>query len=147
MCGGYNPLKDVLKTTVYALAKWRNGNRPEGLKGPGGVVIPTAIIDRPPSAELAPGQLDSDSLPPYPLLDAILVEMIEKRTPLSMIPEKGFEPAMVDRVYSMLKRAEYKRRQGAPGPKTSQLAFARDRRMPIVNKFDTGQQAKLRAML
>lgn len=147
MCGGYNPLKDVLKTTVYALAKWRNGNRPEGLKGPEGVVIPVAIIDRPPSAELAPGQLDSDSLPPYPMLDAILVEMIERRTPLAMIPEKGFEPAMVDRVYSMLKRAEYKRRQGAPGPKTSQLAFARDRRMPIVNRFDTGQEAKLRAML
>ena len=146
MCGGFSPLKDVFKTTVFALARWRNQNRPEGLLGPSGIVIPVEIIERPPSAELAPDQKDTDSLPPYPVLDAILEEMVEKWTPLDEIVAKGFDRGVVERVYRMLKRAEYKRRQGAPGPKTSYRAFARDRRFPIVNGFDATMIGSLREM-
>ncbi len=143
MCGGYTPLKDIFKTTVYSLARWRNGNRPDGLKGPDGVVIPTEIIDRPPSAELSPGQLDTDSLPPYPILDAILAELLEHDTPVSMVPDKGFEPELVDRVFRMLKSAEYKRRQGAPGPIITDKGF---RRVPVVNSFDPRQLERLREL-
>ncbi|MCD8351801.1 MAG: NAD+ synthase [Planctomycetaceae bacterium] len=143
MCGGYTPLKDIFKTTVYSLARWRNGNRPDGLKGPEGVVIPTEIIDRPPSAELAPGQLDTDSLPPYPILDAILSELLEHDTPVSLVPSKGFEPELVDTVFRMLKSAEYKRRQGAPGPIITDKGF---RRVPVVNRFDPSQRERLREM-
>ena len=146
MCGGFNPLKDVFKTTVFALARWRNANFPEGLLGPSGVVIPPAIIERPPSAELSPGQKDTDSLPPYDVLDAILGEMVEKQTPNADIAAKGFDRELVDRVYRMLKFAEYKRRQGAPGPKTTYRAFARDRRMPIVNGFHPAMIEQLRDM-
>ncbi|MCC8190305.1 MAG: NAD(+) synthase, partial [Planctomycetes bacterium] len=146
MCGGYNPLKDVFKTTVFALARWRNRARPTGLLGPAGVVIPPAIIERPPSAELAPGQKDTDSLPPYPVLDAILEDLVEKQLPVADIAAKGFDRALVDRVYRLLKRAEYKRRQGAPGPKTTYRAFARDRRMPIVNGFDPDMTDNLRRL-
>ena len=146
MCGGFNPLKDVFKTTVFALARWRNANCPQGLLGPNGVVIPPAIIERPPSAELSPGQKDTDSLPPYEVLDAILSEMVEKQTPNAEIAAMGYDRALVDRVYRMLKFAEYKRRQGAPGPKTSYRAFARDRRMPIVNGFLPSMTEQLREM-
>lgn len=133
MCGGFNPLKDLFKTTIYALAAWRNRNRPPGLLGPDGTVIPPEIIERPPTAELSPGQRDSDSLPPYPVLDAILEEMLDKRTPREDIVKKGFEREMVERVARMLRRAEYKRRQGAPGPALSLRPFGG--RMPIVNGF------------
>ncbi|MCD8140998.1 MAG: NAD(+) synthase [Planctomycetaceae bacterium] len=143
MCGGYTPLKDIFKTTVYSLARWRNGNRPDGLKGPEGTVIPAEIIDRPPSAELAPNQLDTDSLPPYPILDAILAELLEHDTPVSRIAEKGFEPELVDKVFRMLTLAEYKRRQGAPGLIITDKGF---RRVPVVNRFDPGQRERLREM-
>ncbi len=146
MCGGYNPLKDVFKTTVYALADWRNKNHPAGLRGPAGCVIPQEIIDRPPTAELSPGQKDTDSLPPYPVLDAVLEEMVERQLPLEDIIAKGFERPMVERIYRMLKYAEYKRRQGAPGPKTSYRAFTRDRRFPIVNGFSAAMIGELEAM-
>ncbi len=146
MCGGYNPLKDVFKTTVFALAEWRNRNRPAGLAGPAGVAIPPEIITRPPTAELAPGQKDSDSLPPYPVLDAILALMVEECAPRDEIVARGFERETVEKVYRLLKRAEYKRRQAAPGPKTSLMAFARDRRIPIVNGFDASMIGTLRAM-
>lgn len=146
MCGGYCPLKDVYKTTVYALAKWRNANRTQSLRGPKGIVIPVEIIERPPSAELAPDQLDTDTLPPYPLLDAILAGIVEQRDSVEEIIARGYKPEMVYRVYRMLKRAEYKRRQGAPGPKTTFRAFTRDRRIPIVNGFDPAMAAELRDM-
>lgn len=146
MCGAYNPVKDVFKTTVFALARWRNDNCPEGLLGPAGVVIPTEIIERPPSAELAPDQKDTDSLPPYPVLDAILEEIVEKRTPNAEIVAKGYDRDLVERVYRMVKRAEYKRRQGAPGAKTTCRAIARNRRLPMVNGFDPEMIAKLRAL-
>ncbi len=146
MCGGFNPLKDVFKTTVYELAEWRNRTRPDGFLGPDGIAIPVEIIERPPSAELAPDQKDTDSLPPYPVLDAILEMMVEQQAPLAEIVAKGFEQTTVERVYRMLKLAEYKRRQGAPGPKTSYRAFSRERRFPIVNGFYAGMIAELHAM-
>lgn len=138
MCGGFNPLKDVYKTTVYALAEWRNRR---------GIVIPREIIDRPPSAELSPDQLDTDSLPPYPVLDAILGELIEHNAPAGDVIAKGFDAALVTRVQGMVQRAEYKRRQSVPGTKATSAAFARDRAMPIVNKFTLSQRDALRAML
>ncbi len=144
MCGGFCPLKDVFKTNVFKLAKWRNKHRPAGLKGPEGLVIPTEIIERPPSAELSDGQLDSDSLPPYPLLDGILREFVEKRLPVEAIAGMGYDPEMVAKVHRMLRLSEYKRRQGAPGPKLSPRAFTHDRRVPIVNHFYPGMIAKIR---
>lgn len=136
MCGGFNPLKDLFKTTVYDLARWRNRHRPAGLYGPVGIVIPPEIIERPPTAELAPGQRDSDSLPPYPVLDRILEELLEKRTRLGEIVRQGFDAATVERVARMVRRAEYKRRQGTPGPGLSLRPFCG--RLPIANGFSEG---------
>ncbi len=143
MCGGYSPLKDVYKTTAYALARWRNRNRPAGFLGPAGAVIPEEILDRPPTAELSPGQKDTDSLPPYEVLDAILERLVENEDPIEEIIAQGFEPELVEQVYSMLMRAEYKRRQAPPGPKTTRRAFARDRHMPIVTHFQPDSIAEL----
>ncbi len=137
MAGAYNPLKDVFKTMSYAVADWRNRNRPAGLSGPAGEVIPQSIIDRPPSAELSDGQLDTDSLPPYATLDAVLRELVEKETSATELAARGdFDPALVRRVHRMLRLSEYKRRQAAPGPKTTDRAFTLDRRMPMTNAFD-----------
>jgi NAD+ synthase len=136
--GAYNPLKDVFKTTVYAVADWRNSHRPAGLHGPEGEAIPQTIIDRPPSAELSPDQLDTDSLPPYPVLDALLHEFVEKETPLAEVIAQGTDPALAKRVCRLLRLAEYKRRQAAPGPKTTERALTLDRRMPMTNAFDPG---------
>jgi NAD+ synthetase len=139
MCGGFNPFKDVYKTMVYLLANWRNQHHSKELAGPSGEVIPEDIIVRPPSAELAPDQKDSDSLPPYPILDSILAEMVENQTPMTNIAELGFGQEMVEKVYNLLLHAEYKRRQGAPGPKTTTRAFTKDRRIPMINRFDPKQ--------
>lgn len=146
LCGGYTPLKDVFKTTVYSLARWRNANLPQGLKGPEGVVIPVEIIDRAPSAELSPNQLDTDSLPPYPVLDAILAEILEGGTPVGQMVEKGFDPEVVDKVFRMYKQSEFKRRQASPGPRFSENGPAWTKRYPIVNRFDPSMQAKLLEM-
>ena len=135
MCGGYNVLKDVYKTTVLALARWRNANRPVGAAGPGGRVIPGNIIEKPPSAELRPDQTDQDSLPPYETLDDILECLIEREMAPDAIVARGHEPATVRRVWRMLDVAEYKRRQAPPGVKLTSRAFGRDRRYPITNGF------------
>ncbi len=126
MAGGYSVLKDVYKTTVYDLARWRNRD---------GDVIPAAIIDKAPSAELRPDQLDSDSLPPYPVLDAILWEYIEADRTAREIIGDGNDPDLVNRIAAMVDRNEYKRRQAAPGVKITKKAFGRDRRLPITNRF------------
>ena len=129
MSGGFNPLKDIYKTLVFELAKWRNKN---------GIVIPNEIINRPPSAELKPDQADTDSLPPYPVLDGILENIVEKQIPIDKIP---FDSATVKKVYAMLQRAEYKRRQSAPGIKITDRALrSNDRRVPIVNSFNINNQ-------
>ncbi len=135
MCGGYNVLKDVYKMTVFDLCKWRNQCHPRGAKGPVGRVIPERIITKPPSAELKPGQKDEDSLPPYHVLDDILYCLVEKEMSLEEIVVRGHTLDIVNRVWKMLDRAEYKRRQACPGVKISRKAFGRDRRYPITNKF------------
>ena len=135
MCGGYNVLKDVYKMTVFELSKWRNQAHPENAKGPAGLVIPERIITKPPSAELRPDQKDEDSLPPYAVLDDILHCIIEDEMDIPAITARGHALATVTRVWKLLDRAEYKRRQACPGVKISRKAFGRDRRYPIVNKY------------
>ncbi|GGY51183.1 NAD+ synthase [Parvularcula lutaonensis] len=135
MNGGYNPLKDVYKVDVFRLARWRNANKPDWALGPGGEVIPEAIIAKPPSAELREDQKDEDSLPPYEVLDAILHGLVEEEASVDAIASRGFDEELVRRIQTMLFRAEYKRRQSAPGPKVSTRYFGRDRRYPIVNRF------------
>lgn len=135
MCGGYSVLKDVYKTTVFALSHWRNGARPHGLLGPAEGVMPERVITKPPSAELKPGQTDQDSLPPYETLDAILTGLIEEEASPDDLVARGFDGETVRRIWRMLDRAEYKRRQAPPGVKITYRAFGRDRRYPITNRF------------
>jgi NAD+ synthase len=135
MCGGYNVLKDVYKTTVFELCKWRNGHLPLGAMGNKGKVIPERIITKPPSAELRPDQRDSDSLPPYPELDAILKGLIERDLSAEEIAGQGHDLATVNRVWRLLEAAEYKRRQAPPGVKITSRLISRERRYPIVNGF------------
>ena len=135
MCGGYSVLKDVYKTTVFALARWRNQVHPAGVRGPAGRVIPERVITKPPSAELRPDQKDEDSLPPYDTLDDILESLIEHERGLAEIIARGHDRETVNRVWRLLDRAEYKRRQAPPGVKLTTRAFGRDRRYPITNAF------------
>lgn len=135
MCGGYSVLKDIYKTTVFALSHWRNAHKPEGALGPDGPVMPENVIAKPPSAELKPNQKDQDTLPPYDELDAILECMIERELGPAETVAAGHDPAIVRKVFRMLDRAEYKRRQAPPGVKITSRAFGRDRRYPIVNGF------------
>ncbi len=135
MNGGFNPIKDLYKTEVFRLARLRNRWKPEGAKGPDGLVIPENIITRPPTAELRENQKDEDSLPPYDFLDAILERLVEREEPVSTIVSAGFDRETVMRVERMLNLAEYKRRQAAPGVKVTLKNFGRDRRYPITNRF------------
>ena len=135
MNGGFNPIKDLYKMEVYRLARWRNVHVPKGAFGPGGIVIPEAILAKVPSAELRANQTDQDSLPPYAELDDILACLVEKEMPLAEIVARGHGAEMVKRIERMLYLAEYKRRQAPPGVKISAKNFGRDRRYPIVNKF------------
>ena len=135
MNGGFNPIKDRYKTEVFRLARWRNANRPADVFGPGGVVIPERIIDKPPSAELRENQTDQDSLPPYDILDGILERLVEDEKGVAEIIAEGFEEATVRRIEHLLYIAEYKRRQAAPGVKLTRRNFGRDRRYPITNRF------------
>ena len=135
MCGGYSVLKDVYKTTVFALARWRNAHRPQGALGPDGPVMPERVITKPPTAELKPNQTDQDTLPPYDVLDAILAGLVEGEQSVDALVAAGHDRATVLRVWRMLDRAEYKRRQAPPGVKITPRAFGRDRRYPITNGF------------
>jgi NAD+ synthase len=135
MCGGYSVLKDVYKTTVFALARWRNQRLPARARGPAGTVIPERIITKPPSAELRANQTDQDSLPPYDELDAILQGLVEQDLSARELVAKGHDPAVVRKVSNLLDLAEYKRRQAPPGVKITRKAFGRDRRYPITNAF------------
>ena len=139
MAGGYNPLKDAYKTTVFRMARWRNTAVPRLGLGPAGEVIPQGIIDRPPSAELRPDQKDEDSLPPYDVLDAILLGLVEHELGVDRIVEQGFDRETVERVEHLLHIAEYKRRQSAPGVKLGTKNFGRDRRYPITHGFRTAR--------
>lgn len=135
MCGGFAPIKDVWKTEIFKLCEWRNTALPRGVLGPDGEVIPRRIITRPPSAELRPGQEDTDSLPPYDILDAILIALTEEMADTDTIVSRGYERETVERVSAMLFRTEYKRFQAAPGPKVTPRAFGRDRRLPLTSGF------------
>jgi NAD+ synthase len=135
MCGGYSVLKDVYKTTVFALSRWRNERRPSGALGPAGEVIPENIIVKPPTAELRPDQKDEDSLPPYVVLDDILQCLVEEEMAFDDIVARGHPAATVARVENMLYVAEYKRRQAPPGVKITRRNFGRDRRYPITNRY------------
>ena len=135
MCGGFSVLKDVYKTHVYVLTEWRNAHVPAGGKGPSGRVIPERMITKPPSAELKPNQTDQDTLPPYDVLDAILLRLIEYQQGVDEIAEAGYDRALVEKVSRMLYAAEYKRRQSTPGVKITGMSFGRDRRYPITNGF------------
>jgi len=135
MAGGFNVLKDVYKTEVYRLARWRNETRLADARGPGGVVVPESILTKAPSAELKPDQTDQDSLPSYEVLDDILAALIERDQGLDAIAARGHEPALVRKVWHLLEGAEYKRRQAPPGVKITPRSFGRDRRYPITNKF------------
>jgi NAD+ synthase (glutamine-hydrolysing) len=129
-CGGFNPIKDVLKTAVWRLSRWRNEEAVRRGETP---PIPENAISKPPSAELRPGQLDTDSLPPYEQLDAILSGYVDGDMGRADLLAAGHDPAIVDRVVRSVDLAEYKRRQSAPGPKITGKAFGRDRRLPITN--------------
>jgi NAD+ synthase (glutamine-hydrolysing) len=128
MAGGFAPIKDVPKTLVYELARWRNSQD-------GSPPIPERVIDKPPSAELRPDQKDTDSLPPYDVLDPVIEAYVEEDRSPSDIVEAGFDAELVQRVVAMIDRAEYKRRQAPPGVKITPKAFGRDRRMPITNGY------------
>ena len=135
MCGGYSVLKDVYKMTVFALCRWRNAHQPKEALGPLGAVMPARVISKPPSAELRPNQTDQDSLPPYETLDAILEGLVEGEQSVDAMVAAGFDRGTVLRVWKLLDRAEYKRRQAPPGVKITARAFGRDRRYPITNGF------------
>ena len=135
MNGGFNPIKDLYKTQVYALARYRNRTRPKGCLGPDGIVVPENVLTKAPTAELKPGQRDQDILPPYEVLDDILTCLVEQEMPLGEIVKRGHPPELVKKVERMLYLAEYKRRQAAPGVKITARNFGRDRRYPITNKF------------
>src|SRR4051794_6846189 len=133
--GGFNPLKDVLKTLVWRLASWRNTHAARRGETP---PIPENSISKPPSAELRPGQLNTDSRPDYGLLDAVLSGYIDGDRGHDDLIAAGHDAALVDRILRMVDLAEYKRRQSAPGPKITRKAFGRDRRLPITNRFREG---------
>jgi NAD+ synthase len=142
MAGGYSVLKDAYKTTVFALSRWRNANKPEHGLGPEGPVMPARVITKPPSAELRPDQKDEDSLPPYSVLDRILEGLVDKEMSVSEVArDTGEDPVLVADIESKVLRAEYKRRQAPPGVKIGARNFGRDRRYPISNFFHTGAKA------
>ncbi len=138
MAGGYNPLKDAYKMTVFAISRWRNAHKPRLGLGPEGPVMPDDIITKPPSAELRPDQKDSDSLPDYPVLDPILMGLVEEELSVDDVVARGFDRDTVARIERLLCIAEYKRRQAPPGVKLGKRNYGRDRRYPITNAFRTG---------
>ena len=132
MAGGFAPIKDVLKTQVFALARWRNANDPFGT---GSNPIPERIITRPPSAELRPDQTDQDSLPPYEVLDAIVMRYMENDVPVAALLEQGLPAEAVEKVTRLIRVSEYKRQQAAVGVRISHRSYGQDWRYPLVNRF------------
>jgi NAD+ synthase len=138
MAGGYNPIKDAYKLTVFSISRWRNAFKPRLGLGPDGPVMPDSVITKPPSAELRDNQKDSDSLPDYPELDPILMGLVEEEASVDEVAARGFDRDVVARIERLLCIAEYKRRQAPPGVKLGKRNFGRDRRYPITNAFRTG---------
>jgi NAD+ synthase len=137
MAGGYSVLKDVYKMTVFKLSDWRNHNFPRLGLGPRGPVMPQRVIDKPPTAELRENQKDQDSLPPYEILDAILLGLVEDELSVDDLVARGLDGDTVRRIERLLYNAEFKRRQAPPGVKIGHRNFGRDRRYPISNAFRT----------
>jgi len=138
MAGGYNPIKDLYKTRVFATCRWRNANHAPWMAAPAGEVIPPRVIDKPPSAELRPDQRDDDSLPPYAVLDGILEMLVDGDASVSDCVGAGYDRATVKRVEQMVYANEWKRHQSAPGTRLTRRAFWLDRRYPIVNRWRDG---------
>jgi NAD+ synthase len=135
MAGGYNPIKDLYKTRVFDICRWRNANHRDWMRGPAGEVVPQTILDKPPSAELRADQKDSDSLPDYPVLDGILQMLVDDEASVADCVAAGYDRDDVKKVEGLLYTSEYKRFQSAPGPRLSRRAFWLDRRYPIVNRW------------
>jgi NAD+ synthase len=135
MAGGYNPIKDLYKTRVFEICRWRNGCHRSWMAGPAGEVIPARVISKPPSAELRPDQKDEDSLPPYDVLDSILTMLVDEEASVADCVAAGHDRDTVKRVEHLLYISEYKRFQAAPGTRLSMRAFWLDRRYPIVNRW------------
>ncbi|GAB4272721.1 MAG: NAD+ synthase [Pararhodobacter sp.] len=135
MNGGYNPIKDLYKTRVFETCRWRNANHRPWMQGPAGEVIPPRVIDKPPSAELREDQKDEDSLPPYPVLDAILTGLVDRDASVEDLVSEGYARETVKKVEHLLYISEWKRFQSAPGTRLTQRAFWLDRRYPIVNRW------------
>ncbi|RUS59441.1 NAD+ synthase [Pseudorhodobacter sp. E13] len=135
MAGGYNPIKDLYKTRVFETCRWRNANHRDWMLSAAGEVIPPRIIDKPPSAELRPDQKDEDSLPPYPVLDAILEGLVDNDVSVSDLVAAGYDRDTVKKVEKLVYLSEYKRFQSAPGTRLTRRAFWLDRRYPIVNRW------------
>ncbi len=135
MSGGYNPVKDLWKTDLFDVCRWRNENTVPWFKGPDGEVMPVRVIDKPPSAELRDDQKDEDSLPPYPVLDDILKRLIDREESVGQVVEAGHDRAVVKHIEKLIYQSEYKRFQSAPGARLTQRAFWLDRRYPIVNRW------------
>ena len=138
MAGGYNPIKDLYKTRVFEICRWRNNQHRGWMMAAAGAVIPERVITKAPSAELRPDQKDSDSLPDYPVLDGILEMLVDKDASVSECVAAGFAEAEVKQVQHLLYLSEYKRFQSAPGTRLSKKAFWLDRRYPIVNRWRDG---------
>ena len=136
MCGGYSLLKDVYKTDVFELCRWRNKNTLSYFKVKRNNIIPEEILTKEPSAELKYNQKDSDLLPPYEILDKILSYLIDENRDVKFIIKKGFLKDDVMKIWKMIKNSEFKRYQSAIGPKVSKMSLSLDRRFPITNKFD-----------
>jgi NAD+ synthase len=135
MAGGYNPIKDMYKTRVFDICRWRNARHRDWMQGPAGQVIPPAIIDKPPSAELRPDQRDDDSLPPYDVLDGILALLVDGDASVADCVASGYDRETVKKIEHLVYISEYKRFQAAPGVRLSDRAFWLDRRYPIVNRW------------
>ena len=138
MAGGYNPIKDLYKTRVFEICRWRNSQHRDWMMAPAGQVIPERVITKPPSAELRPDQKDSDSLPDYPVLDAILELLVDRDASVADCLAAGFAEVDVKQIQHLLYISEYKRFQSAPGTRLSKKAFWLDRRYPIVNRWRDG---------
>jgi NAD+ synthase len=135
MAGGYNPIKDLYKMRVFETCRWRNANHRSWMLGPPGEIIPPRVIDKPPTAELREDQKDSDSLPPYEVLDVILEALVDEEKSVSEIVAMGFDEGMVKKVEHLVYLAEYKRFQSAPGARLTVRSFWLDRRYPIINRW------------
>ena len=140
MNGGYNPLKDMYKMRVFETCRWRNTHHFDWMMGPAGTVIPPRVIDKPPSAELRPDQRDDDSLPPYPVLDAILDGLVDQDLSVNDMVARGFDRAVVKKVEHLIYISEYKRFQAAPGTRLTKHAFWADRRYPVANRWRDGAE-------